>query len=57
MFWSPNVPIAPSGNRAYTKMQKIAAARSAFAVSLAGSWYSGANEAQHSKPYDDQHMM
>src|SRR6478735_5607739 len=56
MFWSPKAPTAPSGNRMYVKIEKIAAARSAFAVSRAGSWYSGAKVAQHSKPYDDQHI-
>src|SRR4029078_515842 len=35
---------------------KIAATRSALAVSLSVSWYSGANVAQHSIPYDDQHI-
>ncbi len=35
---------------------KMAATRSALPVSRAVSWYSGANVAQHSMPYDDQHM-
>jgi len=35
---------------------KIAAIRRAFGVSLTVSWYSGANVAQHSMPYDDQHI-
>src|SRR5207302_9364422 len=53
-FWSPNVPIAPSGSSPYTMTPKIAATRSAFGVSRAVSWYSGANVAQHSMPYDGQ---
>ena len=35
---------------------KMAATRSALGVSRAVSWYSGANVAQHSIPYDDQHI-
>src|SRR6185437_4028203 len=35
---------------------KIAATRRALPVSRAVSWYSGANVAQHSIPYDDQHI-
>ena len=36
---------------------KMAATRSALGVSLAVSWYSGAKVAQHSIPYDDQHIV
>ena len=35
---------------------KMAATRSAFGVSRAVSWYSGAKVAQHSIPYLDQHI-
>src|SRR5215207_6648630 len=52
----PSVPPAPSGSRMYTSAENSAADRSAIRVSRCVSWYSGANVATTSIPYDDQHM-
>ena len=52
----PSVPPAPSGSRTYTSAENSAALRSASRVSRWESWYSGANVATTSIPYDDQHM-
>src|SRR5215204_5739203 len=52
----PSVPPRPSGSSTYTSAENSAAARSAMRVSRWVSWYSGANVATTSIPYDDQHM-
>jgi hypothetical protein len=52
----PSTPPAPSGSSTYTIAENSAAVRSAMRVSRWESWYSGANVATTSIPYDDQHM-